>query len=129
MPEVISFANMKGGVGKTTLCVNLAFELFRRGNRVLIIDNDPQFNASSALLKPDVYINSILKKEGQHTVYHVYEREPRGRGGKKAKVDSRTFIRRTWHMTRDPSIGLDLLPSQIELYETLRNPSQKEYLC
>lgn len=128
MPEVISFANMKGGVGKTTLCVNLGFELFRRGNRVLIIDNDPQFNASSALLKPDFYIKSILKNEAQHTVYHIYEREPRIRTAKKTKIDPKTFIYTTWRITRDTSISLDLIPSQIELYETLRNPSQKEYL-
>jgi chromosome partitioning protein len=33
-----------------------------------------------------------------------------------------------WHMARNRTITLDLLPSQIELYETLRNPSQKEYV-
>jgi len=51
---------MKGGVGKTTLCVNLAFEMFSKGNRVLLVDNDPQFNATSALgltLKSWTYYN------------------------------------------------------------------------
>jgi chromosome partitioning protein len=128
MPEVISFANMKGGVGKTTLCVSLAYELFRRGNRVLAVDNDPQFNATSALVQPTFYLNSILKKAGQHTIYHIYEREPRLRGAKKAKRDSKSFMYTRWRLARDPTIVLDLLPSHIELYETLRNPSQKEYV-
>jgi chromosome partitioning protein len=60
--KTVAFANMKGGVGKTTLCVNLAFTLLRKGNKVLIVDNDPQFNATSSLLKPDKYINACLVK-------------------------------------------------------------------
>jgi chromosome partitioning protein len=128
MGDVISFANMKGGVGKTTLCVNLAYELFRRGNRVLIVDNDPQFNATSALLQPKFYLDAVLKQDAQHTIYHIYEHEPRIRGAKRAKRDPKSFIYSQWFLARDRSISLDLMPSQIELYETLRNPSQKEYL-
>ena len=48
--KVISFINMKGGVGKTTLCINTADSLAQDGNKVLIIDMDPQFNATQALL-------------------------------------------------------------------------------
>lgn len=48
--KVISFINMKGGVGKTTLCINTADSLANDGNKVLIIDMDPQFNATQALL-------------------------------------------------------------------------------
>lgn len=40
---VISILNMKGGVGKTTLTSNLALELSEQGNKVLILDLDPQF--------------------------------------------------------------------------------------
>ena len=57
MPDVICFANMKGGVGKTTLCVDLAFEIFTRRKKVLLVDNDPQFNATSALVPPKIYID------------------------------------------------------------------------
>lgn len=48
--KVISFINMKGGVGKTTLTINIADKLAEDGNKVLIIDADPQFNATQALL-------------------------------------------------------------------------------
>lgn len=45
--KVISFFNNKGGVGKTTSAVNVAAELGQRGNKVLLIDLDPQSNATS----------------------------------------------------------------------------------
>ncbi len=48
-PRTIALANQKGGVGKTTSAVNIAVELSRRGARVLLVDIDPQGNASSSL--------------------------------------------------------------------------------
>jgi chromosome partitioning protein len=46
---IVSLVNQKGGVGKTTTAVSLAAALGRRGQRVLLVDLDPQANATSAL--------------------------------------------------------------------------------
>jgi chromosome partitioning protein len=55
--KVISIINSKGGVGKTTLTANIASELANRGNRVLMIDTDPQMSLTLSFIDGNTYVN------------------------------------------------------------------------
>ncbi len=63
MPRIFCIANQKGGVGKTTTCVNLAAGLSRLGQRVLLVDLDPQGNATMG--------SGVDKRQLESSVYDV----------------------------------------------------------
>lgn len=92
MSRVIAIANQKGGVGKTTTAINLGASLAVAERRVLIVDIDPQGNASSGL--------GLEEREGEPTIYDVL-------GG---QTDADAAIRRSVHLPY-----LDVLPSTRDL--------------
>jgi chromosome partitioning protein len=63
MPRIFCIANQKGGVGKTTTCVNLAAGLSRLGQRVLLVDLDPQGNATMG--------SGVDKRKLETSIYDV----------------------------------------------------------
>ena len=63
MAKVVSFSNQKGGVGKTTSCVNISAQIANQGKKVLMIDMDPQGNATSGL--------GLAKSKIKSTIYDV----------------------------------------------------------
>ena len=91
MGKIIAIANQKGGVGKTTTTVNLAAAIGQKGKRVLLVDIDPQGNATSGL--------GIVKREIGESVYDLLIQ------GKSAE----TLIRPSGFP------GLDILPTNLDL--------------
>ncbi|MBE7086895.1 MAG: ParA family protein [Clostridiales bacterium] len=91
MGKIIAFSNQKGGVGKTTTCVNISAYLATKGYKCLIVDLDPQGNATSGL--------GFSKSEIKNSVYNVMiDDMPVQDAVVKTQIDN-----------------LDILPSSIDL--------------
>lgn len=124
MAIAVSFINMKGGVGKTTLAVQVAHAADKAGFRTLVVDLDPQANLSQALLTPEKYVRHLQKKKP--TVVQLFDRylpptddrdSPREVGIHDVIVKKAGY----WNHTT-----LDLVPSRLELSHSLKNPHGKE---
>lgn len=91
MGRIITITNQKGGVGKTTTAINLSACLAEAGQHVLLVDFDPQGNASSGL--------GLEKEDFENTVYHMLTEE--------AALDK--------CIIKEIQPNLDLLPSDMNL--------------
>lgn len=91
--RIIAVANEKGGVGKTVMVINLGAALSLEGKKVLVVDMDPQFNATKGL--------GVDVTEDMPTVYDLI------RNRASAEVND-VIVRTDWE-------GLDLIPSHVDL--------------
>ncbi len=126
MAVKVALVNRKGGVGKSTLAVNLAWEFTDASKRVLVVDLDPQFNASQYLLGVHIYEN-IVYRANSPTVWSIFEQFTRTpENSVRPSLSPDSIIR---YVTGNRFGGrLDLIPAQLELADTLRRPAGKEHL-
>ena len=99
--RVLVLANQKGGVGKTTSALNIAYAFSRLGQRVLLVDMDPQATASIALLGDA----SVVAYRERRTIAHVI-------------LQGRPLADVVLHATEIAALPFDLAASHIELAET-----------
>jgi len=124
MATVVSLINMKGGVGKTTLTMQLAHAADTADMKVLAIDLDPQSNLSQALMGTKDYLSHL--KGNSPTVVQIFDEYIPAGGNAKSprKIDMDKLVLKKvgyWNSTT-----LDLIPSRLELSRSLKNPTGKE---
>ena len=106
MAKIVSFINLKGGVGKTTLTVNIAAALALSGKSVLLLDLDPQTNATVSVIPQELWNKRQLAKQ---TLYHLFRDKLEG--------TSDFDLSRAIMSDVGGVAGLSLLPSSIHLVE------------
>ena len=112
--KVLSIINLKGGVGKTFTAVNVAYELWRRGYKVLLLDNDKQGNLSKAYSRYDAEnvaaVTKLLAGEWQQAEELIQHTEYNGIDIINANM---SLFGATWNLTKEES------ENQTERYKKL----------
>jgi chromosome partitioning protein len=128
MAKKVSLINMKGGVGKSTITINLAWHFAAKSEwnkKVLVLDLDPQFNASQYLIGQTAY-KKILD-DSIPTIWDVFEQFTHLPGRPTPlPLDPQRVVYKVRHFYGGGCI--DLIPSRLELAFSLRNPGEKEQL-
>jgi chromosome partitioning protein len=105
-PALLSCVNLKGGVGKTAISVNFAAHCGRKGLKTLLIDLDPQTNATFSCISPDAW-EKHAKDHG--TVAHLLGVRHHTSAEGKTKTAEQVII-------KDVFTGVDLIPSHLDLF-------------
>jgi chromosome partitioning protein len=123
MAQTIALLNSKGGVGKTTLAVNLAWHMhYNRRKNVLLVDLDPQFNATQYVMDFDAF-EAHRKQSG--TIADLLIDQPRlGLRRRNGKKDPRKALHR---ISTAENQHFDLLPAELGLAWVVKNPAQMEF--
>lgn len=127
MGVVISFINLKGGVGKTTCCANVAGELARENRKVLVIDADPQANISTLLMgvkryKEKFSSDDITDDAYEDTIYQIFldamEENELNKKFDFEKAIIKSVVQKTVQGRKiHPLSHLDLLPASYHLMQ------------
>ena len=127
MGKVISFINLKGGVGKTTCCANIAGEFARENRKVLVIDADPQANISTLLMGVNRYQDKFSFDERnvgivRETIYQIFldainEEENENLFNFDSAVIKSVVRKVVQGRESRPLANLDLLPSTYHLMQ------------
>lgn len=107
MTKVVSFVNLKGGVGKTTLAVSFATFCVKRGKKTLLIDVDPQTNATLWVLGFDAWSLHAKTKGTVADLLGVAEHK-KAEGKKKSVSD--VIVKKALNF------GFDIIPSHLDLF-------------
>ena len=120
--KTISILNLKGGVAKTFTAANMAYELYRRGYRVLLIDNDKQGNLSKAYSRYDAEnvapVTKLLAGDWENADDLIQHTEYEGIDIVTANM---SLFGATWNLTKEDS------ENQIERYKALVYAKAQHY--
>lgn len=120
MPRIIAVANQKGGVGKTTTAINLGAALAEEGHNVLLVDLDPQGNASTGL--------GSMPEDRTYTTYDLLlDDTPLSQVIRKTNVEGLLLAPSTTDLSSADIEMMSIEKRSFLLYDALRQPAIDAY--